>query len=180
MAPFAWGTVALPGIGGRDAELARECTPWESFRCFSQQCLSHTPAASVLKWPLLLGSLGPPLQCANTVKFAPFELHAAVGDLGVQRSPTATPLNLSDIACSALTGIFSGSTSTSSSTPQAPLCFPLFGVCNVTLHRPHREGDLRTTTGALRMADSNNRRGHTPTGRKQERQESWRGEPRLR
>ena len=32
----------------------------------------------------------------------------------------------------------------------------------MTLHRPHREGDLRTTTGALRMADSNNRRGHTP------------------
>ena len=86
-APFAWGTVAPPGIGGRDAELARGCTPWESCRCFSQQCLSHTPAASVLKWPLLLGSLAPPLQCANTVKFAPFELHATVGDLGAQRSP---------------------------------------------------------------------------------------------
>ena len=106
--PFAWGTVAPPGIGGTDVELARGCTPWESFRCFSQQCVSHTPAASVFKWPLLLGSLAPPLQCANTVKFAPFELHATVGDLGVQRSPTASPLNLRDIAYSALTGIFSG------------------------------------------------------------------------
>ena len=102
------GDCCPPGIGGRDAELARGCTPWESFRCFSQQCLSHTPAASVLKWPLLLGSLAPPLKCANTVKFAPFELHATVGDLGVQRSPTASPLNLRDIAYSALTGIFSG------------------------------------------------------------------------
>ena len=185
IAPFAWGIVVPPGIGERNAELARGCTPWESFRYFSQQWLSHASAASIHKWPLLLGSLALPLQCANTAKFAPFELQVTMGDLGGQRSPTVSPLNLRDITYPQRLDrhLFGGSISTSSTTPQAPLYFPLSGVCNVTLYRPHREGDLRTTTGALRMADSNNRRGHTPAGRKQERQVSWpqqRREPRLR
>ena len=73
-----------------------------------QQCLSHIPAASIFKWPLLLGLRAPPLLYTNLVKFAlpppriPLGFHATKGDYGCATFPNGLFAHYSkDLLCAA-------------------------------------------------------------------------------